>query len=243
MACCSKTPGTLQHAYRAIRSHKETCNSALVVFDNNSPEKSQRAKLAKFVRDHGYIYRYYWPRFSLTGIYNLGTKITDSAYVVHSTSDVEFHPHWLDELVLCHQEWRDRYQSYHPYSKPAKGHTGPDWRTKLEIGRVIETGEPIAHVNMFHRSQVYHWDEALVWWESDADYWWWLRHQNKLAAICCGSRVDTSIRGIVDNLTKTETYMENLRTGEAWHYLRRKWGDFMPMSEDDRQLVMGHPDV
>jgi hypothetical protein len=241
MACCSRTEGTLEHAFRAVKSHKETCDSVLIVFDNNSPEKTQRAKLAKFVRAHGYVYRYFWPRFSLTGIYNLGTKLTDSTYIVHSTSDVEFHPHWLDELIFCHKEWGGEYASYHPYSKPTWDFKGLDWRETPEPGKVMPTTMPIAHVTMFHRPDVYHWDEALVWWESDVDYWYWMKKHKKVAAVCCGARVDTSVRGIVDNLPWADG--EELRTGEAWHYLKRKWINEIDMSEDDYKQITGHPDV
>jgi len=233
MPCSSNNRKSLFHTLRSIKTHKETCDSVLVCFDNSSPKLENRRRLKDYVESLGYIYKYCnWP-FSLSAIYNLGTLLTNSKFIVHSAADVTYTPGWLDEIREMWEIHGRKYNSYHPVAAPKGGLEGPQW-TRLKTPRkVVPVSDPIAHVQVFYRPDVYHWDEALPWWESDCDYWLWMSYHKKTGALCMGARVDTYVRGIIESVDPESVPRGHLDSSVAWHHIRRKWGAFMPLGEKE----------
>lgn len=238
MPCSSATPESIRVTKRSIATHKNTCDSHLIAFDNTSPCMGNRMDLRKFVEARGYTYRYIrWP-FSLTALYNLGTIVTNSKFINHSTADVTYHPEWLDEIKYVHKHFGEDYQSYHPYSKPTKGLKGDNWRYKRRPGEITTTTTPLCHVNVFHRPKAYYWDEALPWWESDIDYWIWCHYHKRRIGLCLGARVDTQVRGIMHEAQK-DVDLTHLNTMIAWVHMRIKWGGFHTFQSEDMKVIFG----
>lgn len=239
MPCSSATPVSLEVTKKSLTTHKNTCDAELIAFDNSSPDEELRRNLKAHVEKLGYIYRYVrWP-FSLTGLYNMGTTMTNSKFVVHSTADVTFHEGWLDEIKRMWKLYGHSYESFHPYSKPTKGLTGDSWRDEKAPGEIMYVYAPLCHVNVFHRPHVYHWDEALPWWESDVDYWIWCHYNQKFPGLCLGSRVDTQIGGIMAEAQKNlgESHLDTMC---AWSHIRLKWMGYHQYTQQDLDTIFGN---
>jgi hypothetical protein len=131
------------------------------------------------------------------------------------------------------------YESFHPYSKPTKGLNGENWREEKAPGEIIPVYDPLCHVNVFHRSKVYHWDEALPWWESDVDYWIWCHYHRKFPGLCLGSHVDTQVRGIMEEAHK-DVERSHLNTMCAWSHIRLKWMGYHQYIGKDLDLIFGN---
>ena len=204
MVGTSQKPEFLPYIRASTRTHRETTGGHLLFIDNEihtAAHEENSDIIREELRLLGYDYHRYEECFNLNLLYNLGTSMTESDYIIYTISDLLFFPHWWTELRASLDS--SRCYSAHPRSFEAV-HGG------LQYFREFQSRET-GHV----------WDEDFSGWNQDCDYWETLKKMGVQSVINPRSRVDHLWAPISGHMQMTNDWQASCNISAE--NFKRKW--------------------
>src|SRR6185295_4296657 len=211
------TEETYHMAVMALRTCQASTTARVWAYINNSPPSVRLDRLRNQCEMLGIGVRMWDGPFSISKIFNDGTRTTTGEFIAHGTSDVIYFPNWLENIVDLWRENPDYFTLcnwiFDALNMPCVQHRIVNER------RIIHTGNPSAGVNVFRRRDGWMWDEAFDLWEIDADLFYFLERNHLKAGICLNARCDHLIEAVRKHAPQGPATDFNPTA-----YLRKKWG-------------------
>lgn len=209
-------------ALRTLRATAPTIET--LVFLNNTPTGWMREGIITQCRLLGIRLIDWSEPFSMSRIFNAGTRMTERRYIAWAGQDSIFYPGWLEAMTDAFSlhpdyaifwpwsfDWRDFGVSFRSSTTPAEG--------------ILEGPTPAGAVVMMRRVENYWWDEHFTRWELDADMHYEMKARGWKGACVLNARVDHLVETIDRSIDYIAAYGQSREVvnAEATAYLRQKW--------------------
>jgi len=192
---------TFGYAMATISSCRETTAGRIFVMDNNSHGSRWTESLQYACNEMVDVrYEYFPQKFSTPKFFNIGLDKTNGKYIAYGSSDLIFHPHWLENII---ELWEEQHQWFclAPFQLGSEGMSCGRVTDTLEK-RIIQTHNVACGIAVFRRSDGYHWDEQFPY-QCDSDLVYHAEANNLKMGYCCNARVDHLIGRIRGNINQT----------------------------------------
>jgi len=177
----------------------------MLVIENNS-NAVDHAQWKEYVESKGQTFMFFDGEFNINKMYNLGTKLTTSEYVMYANSDIVFHTNWYRNLL----NWFDVTPNLFvvsPFSKALVPDVNKHGVYRTDVMPVRYIHDTIYIPGWFYclkRSSHFVWDENFRAHFQDVDFVYTLermrRKDNSIkSGIAYNSRVDHLCGGTAHN--------------------------------------------